>query len=110
MALNRLCPQNTGLINQKKKLEADISQLSSEVEDAVQECRNAEEKAKKAITDVRAWWGLCCMVQPGQPAPRGAGGWEERGGSQNFPTEPLYLAGLPGLVVMPLCSWPCRLP
>ncbi|NXO92552.1 MYH7 protein, partial [Certhia brachydactyla] len=43
--------QNTGLINQKKKLEADISQLSNEVEDAMQECRNAEEKAKKAITD-----------------------------------------------------------
>ncbi|NWW10251.1 MYH7 protein, partial [Oreocharis arfaki] len=43
--------QNMGLINQKKKLEADISQLSNEVEDAVQECRNAEEKAKKAITD-----------------------------------------------------------
>ncbi|NWY45262.1 MYH7 protein, partial [Sylvia atricapilla] len=43
--------QNTGLINQKKKLEADISQMSSEVDDAVQECRNAEEKAKKAITD-----------------------------------------------------------
>ncbi|XP_068604806.1 myosin-7-like [Brachionichthys hirsutus] len=43
--------QNTGLINQKKKLEADTSQLQTEVEDAVQECRNAEEKAKKAITD-----------------------------------------------------------
>ncbi|NWX28702.1 MYH7 protein, partial [Notiomystis cincta] len=43
--------QNMGLINQKKKLEADISQLCSEGEDAVQECRNAEEKAKKAITD-----------------------------------------------------------
>ncbi|KAM8838269.1 myosin-7-like isoform 3-T3 [Synchiropus picturatus] len=43
--------QNTGLINQKKKLEADASQLQTEVEDAVQECRNAEEKAKKAITD-----------------------------------------------------------
>ncbi|NXF24344.1 MYH7 protein, partial [Rhodinocichla rosea] len=43
--------QNVGLINQKKKLEADVSQLSGEVEDAVQECRNAEEKAKKAITD-----------------------------------------------------------
>ncbi|NXO42904.1 MYH7 protein, partial [Locustella ochotensis] len=43
--------QNTGLVNQKKKLETDISQLGSEVEDAVQECRNAEEKAKKAITD-----------------------------------------------------------
>ncbi|NXD67350.1 MYH7 protein, partial [Eolophus roseicapillus] len=49
--VNLLHSQNTGLINQKKKLEADISQLSSEVEDAVQECRNAEDKAKKAITD-----------------------------------------------------------
>ncbi|XP_016331509.1 myosin heavy chain 7-like [Sinocyclocheilus anshuiensis] len=43
--------QNTSLINQKKKLETDTSQLQSEVEEAVQECRNAEEKAKKAITD-----------------------------------------------------------
>lgn len=60
--MNLLCVQNTGLINQKKKLEADISQLSSEVEDAVQECRNAEEKAKKAITDVREWWKLCCVA------------------------------------------------
>ena len=34
-------------------MEADLSQLQSEVEEAVQECRNAEEKAKKAITDVR---------------------------------------------------------
>nr|XP_020141726.1 myosin-7-like [Microcebus murinus] len=44
--------QNTSLINQKKKMDADLSQLQSEVEEAVQECRNAEEKAKKAITDV----------------------------------------------------------
>ncbi|XP_075425194.1 myosin-7-like isoform X2 [Ascaphus truei] len=43
--------QNTSLINQKKKMEADLCQLQSEVEEAVQECRNAEEKAKKAITD-----------------------------------------------------------
>uniref|UniRef100_A0A3Q4BZD8 Myosin heavy chain 7 n=1 Tax=Mola mola TaxID=94237 RepID=A0A3Q4BZD8_MOLML len=43
--------QNTSLINNKKKLEADASQLQTEVEEAVQECRNAEEKAKKAITD-----------------------------------------------------------
>uniref|UniRef100_A0A673CR53 Myosin-7 n=1 Tax=Sphaeramia orbicularis TaxID=375764 RepID=A0A673CR53_9TELE len=43
--------QNTGLINQKKKLEIDASQLQTEVEEAVQECRNAEDKAKKAITD-----------------------------------------------------------
>ncbi|KAG7235766.1 hypothetical protein INR49_002268, partial [Caranx melampygus] len=43
--------QNTSLINQKKKLEGDTCQLQTEVEDALQECRNAEEKAKKAITD-----------------------------------------------------------
>ncbi|CAG5895764.1 unnamed protein product [Menidia menidia] len=43
--------QNTSLLNQKKKLEGDTCQLQGEVEEAVQECRNAEEKAKKAITD-----------------------------------------------------------
>uniref|UniRef100_A0A665SWW6 Myosin heavy chain, fast skeletal muscle-like n=1 Tax=Echeneis naucrates TaxID=173247 RepID=A0A665SWW6_ECHNA len=39
------------LINTKKKLEADLVQIQGEVEDSVQEARNAEEKAKKAITD-----------------------------------------------------------
>ncbi|XP_067329945.1 myosin-7-like isoform X1 [Channa argus] len=43
--------QNTSLLNQKKKLETDMSQIQTEVEEAVQECRNAEDKAKKAITD-----------------------------------------------------------
>ncbi|KAI3359480.1 hypothetical protein L3Q82_013884 [Scortum barcoo] len=43
--------QNTSLLNTKKKLEADVTQLHTEIEDAVQEARNAEEKAKKAITD-----------------------------------------------------------
>ncbi|MEQ2194266.1 hypothetical protein XENOCAPTIV_026455, partial [Xenoophorus captivus] len=43
--------QNTSLINTKKKLEADFVQIQGEVEDSVQEARNAEEKAKKAITD-----------------------------------------------------------
>ncbi|CDQ74587.1 unnamed protein product [Oncorhynchus mykiss] len=43
--------QNTGLLNQKKKLEADTAQFQTEAEEAVQECRNAEEKAKKSITD-----------------------------------------------------------
>lgn len=45
--------QNTGLLNTKKKLEADVTQLQAEVEEAAQEARNAEEKAKKAITDVK---------------------------------------------------------
>ncbi|XP_054667599.1 myosin heavy chain, skeletal muscle, adult-like isoform X1 [Grus americana] len=43
--------QNTSLINTKKKLETDIVQIQGEMEDMIQESRNAEEKAKKAITD-----------------------------------------------------------
>uniref|UniRef100_A0AAQ4REG7 Myosin, heavy chain b n=1 Tax=Gasterosteus aculeatus aculeatus TaxID=481459 RepID=A0AAQ4REG7_GASAC len=43
--------QNTSLMNTKKKLETDLVQVQGEVEDSVQEARNAEEKAKKAITD-----------------------------------------------------------
>ncbi|CAL8253894.1 unnamed protein product [Gadus morhua 'NCC'] len=43
--------QNTSLINTKKKLETALVQIQGEVEDTVQEARNAEEKAKKAITD-----------------------------------------------------------
>ncbi|XP_057218621.1 myosin, heavy chain 7B, cardiac muscle, beta a isoform X1 [Triplophysa rosa] len=49
--VNLLHSQNTSLLNQKKKLESDLTTLSTEVDDAVQECQNAEEKAKKAITD-----------------------------------------------------------
>ncbi|XP_069503641.1 myosin-4-like isoform X1 [Ambystoma mexicanum] len=49
--LQLLHSQNTSLINTKKKLESDSSQLQGEVEEAIQEARNAEEKAKKAITD-----------------------------------------------------------
>uniref|UniRef100_UPI00358FF782 myosin-7-like n=1 Tax=Myxine glutinosa TaxID=7769 RepID=UPI00358FF782 len=43
--------QNTSLINQKKKLEVEVTQMQTEVEEALQESRNAEEKAKKAIAD-----------------------------------------------------------
>ncbi|XP_042658535.1 myosin heavy chain, skeletal muscle, adult-like isoform X3 [Tyto alba] len=43
--------QNTSLINTKKKLETDIMQIQGEMEETIQEARNAEEKAKKAITD-----------------------------------------------------------
>ncbi|XP_067302573.1 myosin-7 isoform X2 [Pseudorasbora parva] len=49
--VNLLHAQNTVVLNHKKKLESDLSMLSGEVDDAQQECRNAEEKAKKAITD-----------------------------------------------------------
>ena len=48
--------QNTSLVNSKKKLESDLLQVQSQVDDSAQEARNAEEKAKKAITDVG---GIC---------------------------------------------------
>ncbi len=53
--------QNTSLLNTKKKLESDLVQVQGEVDDAVQEARNAEEKAKKAITDVSLPY-LCQMI------------------------------------------------
>ncbi|KAM4534969.1 myosin-4-like isoform 2-T2 [Fundulus diaphanus] len=43
--------QNTSLLNSRKKLEADLSVIQGEMDDSVQAARNAEEKAKKAITD-----------------------------------------------------------
>merc|ERR1711912_172851 len=43
--------QNTALINQKRKLETELQQAQGEVEESISECRNAEDKAKKAITD-----------------------------------------------------------
>ncbi|XP_078473880.1 myosin-7-like [Lampetra planeri] len=49
--VNLLHSQNTSLIGQKRKLETDASQLQGELEEAIQECRNAEDKAHKAITD-----------------------------------------------------------
>ncbi|XP_068452910.1 myosin-7B-like [Clinocottus analis] len=48
---NMLATQNSGLMSQKKKLEADVVQLTGEVDEFMEESRSAEEKAKKAITD-----------------------------------------------------------
>lgn len=49
-------------MNTKKKLETDLVQIQSEVDDTVQEARNAEDKAKKAITDVSLRLFLMCCV------------------------------------------------
>ncbi|KAG7224353.1 hypothetical protein INR49_004660 [Caranx melampygus] len=49
--VNLLTTQNSGLVNQKRKMEADLSVLTGEVDEAMEESRSAEEKAKKAITD-----------------------------------------------------------
>ncbi|XP_060990295.1 myosin-15 [Dama dama] len=44
--------QNTSLLSQKKKLEVDVARMQKEAEQAMQGCQNAEEKAKKAATEV----------------------------------------------------------
>lgn len=66
--MKSLFVQNTSLINTKKKLESDISQIQSEMEDTIQEARNAEEKAKKAITDVS--WGTPSLLMVDAFSPR----------------------------------------
>nr|XP_061804967.1 myosin-8-like isoform X2 [Nerophis lumbriciformis] len=43
--------QNAGLVNSKRKMESELAQLQSEMEDIVQDAQNMDEKAKKAITD-----------------------------------------------------------
>ncbi|XP_019724948.1 myosin-7B-like [Hippocampus comes] len=48
---NLLTTQNAGLVSHKKKLEADVCHLVSEVDEALTEGRSTEEKARKAITD-----------------------------------------------------------
>merc|ERR1712226_870496 len=48
---NLLHTQNTALANQKRKLEQELIAVANEVEEAVQEAKNAEEKARKSISD-----------------------------------------------------------
>ncbi|KAF3699773.1 Myosin-4 Myosin heavy chain 2b [Channa argus] len=43
--------QNINLLNTKRKMESDLAQQQTEMEDTVQEARNADEKVKKAIMD-----------------------------------------------------------
>merc|ERR1712038_522532 len=48
---NLLHNQNTALINSKRKVETQLNQAQSEIEEVIMECKNAEQKAKRAITD-----------------------------------------------------------
>merc|ERR1712130_150420 len=48
---NLLHTQNTALANQKRKLEQELIAVANEVEEAVQEAKNAEDKARKSIND-----------------------------------------------------------
>ena len=42
--------QNTAFINQKRKIESELTAVKNEVEESINEARNGEEAAKKALT------------------------------------------------------------
>merc|ERR1711990_90667 len=47
---NMLHTQNTAFINQKRKIENELNNVRTEVDEAISEARQAEEAAKKALT------------------------------------------------------------
>ncbi|XP_050019390.1 myosin-15 [Alexandromys fortis] len=49
--INLFHTQNTGLLSQKKKLEADVAQMQKEAEEMLQRCQKAEENARKAAAE-----------------------------------------------------------
>lgn len=49
---NLLQSQNTTLSNLKRKLDDELHHAQAETEEIISECRGAEEKCKKALTDV----------------------------------------------------------
>lgn len=63
------CPhlflQNQSLLVVKRKLESDVQRISNEHEELISEFRSADERAKKAMTDVSA--ALPAAAGPGFP-------------------------------------------
>merc|ERR1711980_70730 len=43
--------QNTSFMNQKKKIESELTSVKTEVEEAIKEARGGEENAKRAMTN-----------------------------------------------------------
>ena len=51
--INSLAAQNSALSAARRKLETDYEQVRTELEEALLEAKNADERAKKASYDVR---------------------------------------------------------
>nr|XP_048310370.1 myosin-15 [Myodes glareolus] len=49
--INLFHTQNTGLLSQKKKLEADVAQMQKEAEEMLQRCQKGDENARKAAAE-----------------------------------------------------------
>lgn len=61
--------QNQSLLVVKRKLESDVQRISNEHEELISEFRSADERAKKAMTDVSAHTAWCWWKRPGHPTP-----------------------------------------
>lgn len=51
--------QNQSLLVVKRKLESDVQRISNEHEELISEFRSADERAKKAMTDVSVCTTCC---------------------------------------------------
>lgn len=51
--VGELTANNNTLASQRRKAEQELQSVQSELEEAINEARNNEDKAKKAISDVR---------------------------------------------------------
>lgn len=65
--------QNQSLLVVKRKLESDVQRISNEHEELISEFRSADERAKKAMTDVSmcttcCWWEGVRAPQATPPA------------------------------------------
>ncbi|XP_047635215.1 putative uncharacterized protein MYH16 [Phacochoerus africanus] len=66
---NELNVQNQSLLVVKRKLESDVQRISYEHEELISEFRSAEERAKKATTDLSVCAARCDQEGPGHPSP-----------------------------------------
>lgn len=61
--------QNQSLLVVKRKLESDVQRISNEHEELISEFRSADERAKKAMTDVSVCTACCRWEGAGHPRP-----------------------------------------
>ncbi|GAB5582694.1 superfast myosin heavy chain isoform X2 [Prionailurus iriomotensis] len=79
---NEVNIQNQSLLVVKRKLESDVQRISNEHEELISEFRSADERAKKAMTDICAMPTLCAvplMEEAAKSGWRAPGWWESVG-------------------------------
>ena len=60
--MSELSAANHSLTSQRRKMENEIQTMQGELDDMGNEARNADDRAKKAVSDV-SQLGFCCFCQ-----------------------------------------------